>query len=43
MFILLLNNNTWCRCFTREEAMTRKKYLESQGFSVLIVEGPFYK
>jgi hypothetical protein len=43
MFILLLNNHTWCRCHTREEAITRKRYLESQGFSVLIMEGSIYK
>lgn len=41
MFILLLNNHTWVRCFTYEEALTRKRYLESQGFKVLIARGPF--
>lgn len=41
MFILLLNNQTWVRCFTYEEALTHKRYLESQGFNVIIVKGPF--
>lgn len=41
MFILLLNNQTWVRCFTQEEAMAHKRYLESQGFNVIIVKGPF--
>jgi len=41
MFILLLNNHSWVRCFTREEAMSTKRWLESQGFKVLIARGPF--
>ena len=42
MFILLLDNHTWVQCFTYEEALTHKRYLESQGFKeVLIARGPF--